>query len=60
MTEMTEFRCGGRGQLWSGNHTSRGREGRNLEESFVVIHVYVSSGGIFRIITTEIQELIPT
>jgi hypothetical protein len=26
LTEMTEFRCGGRGQLWSGNHAG-GKEG---------------------------------
>jgi len=36
------------------------REGRNLEESLVVMDVYVSSGGMFTTVTTEVQELIPT
>jgi len=36
------------------------REGRNLEESFVVMYVYVSSGGIFRIVSAKVQELILT
>jgi len=36
------------------------REGRNLEESLVVMDVYVSSGGIFTTATAEVQELIPT
>jgi hypothetical protein len=51
---MTEFRCEGRGQLWSGNHYFGGREGRNLEESLVAVDVYVSSGGIFTMVTAEV------
>jgi len=32
--------------------------GKEFTSTFVVMYVYVSSGGIFKIVTAEVQELI--
>jgi hypothetical protein len=55
MREMIEFRCGGRKKLLPENHAFGWKEFTRI---FVVMYVYLSSRGIFKIVTAEVQESI--